>query len=145
MLTLDRRWLAAQGSAPCAAIAATVGLAGPYDFLPLKSDRLKAIFGPKPQRPATQPIAYADGRAPPMLLITGLDDITVRPGNTARLAARIRERGGPVEEIAYENIGHVALVASLGRPLRSLAPTLDDIDRFLRRRAEVPGRGCDGG
>lgn len=142
MLTLDRRWLAAQDLGVCDSVAATVGLAGPYDFLPLKSDRLKKIFGPKPTRARTQPITYVDGKAPPMLLISGLDDITVSPGNAERLAARIRDAGGVAEEIYYDRIGHSTLVASLGWPLRSLSPALDDVDRFLR---EHPAADCDPG
>lgn len=142
MLTLDRRWLAARDLSACTTVAATVGLAGPYDFLPLKSDRLKKIFGPKPTRERTQPITYVDGKAPPMLLISGLDDVTVSPANSERLAARIREAGGAAEEVYYDRIGHSALVASLARPLRSLSPALDDVDRFLR---EHPGAGCDAG
>jgi putative thioredoxin len=56
MLNLDRRWLGGVGMNPDTDVAAFVGLAGPYDFLPLQSDVLKTIFGPEESRPATQPI-----------------------------------------------------------------------------------------
>lgn len=133
MLTLDGRWLAAAGARVCDAIAATVGLAGPYDFLPLRSTTLMAIFGPEPSRPLTQPINHVDGDEPPMLLVTGTDDTTVLPRNSRRLAARITAAGGRVERRDYDRIGHVALAASLARPLQGLSPALDDVDGFLRR------------
>jgi acetyl esterase/lipase len=134
MLGLDPAWLEAAGT-DRGAIAATVGLAGPYDFLPLRSRTLMAIFGPEDERPRTQPINHVDGRAPPLLLITGRDDWTVQPGNSSRLAQRVRAAGGEAEEIAYDNLGHVGLIAAFARPLRGLAPVVDDVDRYLRRRA----------
>jgi len=138
MLALDRRWLAAEGFAACDSISAVAGLAGPYDFLPLTGRTLKAIFG-DPAPPATQPVNRVDGRAPPLLLIAGTDDTTVLPRNTLALAAAIRAAGGAAQDIVYPDIGHVALAASLASPLRSLAPTLDDVDGFLRRHPKPTG------
>ena len=133
MLTLDERWLAeadASGS-----VSGAVGLAGPYDFLPLRDRALMQIFGPEEGRPATQPINYVDGDEPPLLLITGDADSTVRPGNSERLAARIAARGGQAETRVYEGVGHIKLVAAFASPLRGLAPVLDDIDAFIKARA----------
>lgn len=142
MLSLDRRWLEADGLPVCGTIAAAVGLAGPYDFLPLDTDVLKAIFGPESAWPDTQPINHVDGSAPPLLLVTGQSDSTVRPRNSTALATRIRDAGGSVEERSYRRTGHVALVAALARPLRWLAPTLDDIDSFLRRHPTDAPADC---
>ena len=139
MLTLEPRWLASGDSGICDRVAAMAGLAGPYDFLPLKSDDLKDIFGPEPSRARTQPINHVDGAAPPMLLVSGRDDLVVSPGNAERLAAKIRDRGGTVEERYYEDTGHIALVASLADPLRWVAPALEDLDRFFRRHARAGG------
>ncbi len=131
MLTVDGRWLRAVGTSPCAAVLATVGLSGPYDFLPLTERNLMDIFGPEDARPLTQPVNHADGRAPPLLLVTGDADTRVRPRNSASLAARVRERGGSAETVVYQGLGHVQTVAAFARPLRWLAPVLDDVDRFL--------------
>lgn len=139
MLTVDGRWLRAAGTSPCAAVAATVGLSGPYDFLPLTEPNLMQIFGPEDTRPQTQPITHVDGREPPLLLLTGDADTRVRPRNTANLAGRVRERGGRVETVTYQGLGHVQTVAALARPLRWLAPVLDDVDRFL---ASPPTESC---
>ncbi len=65
MLALDGRWLEAVGLDPARDLKGMVGLAGPYDFLPLDSDELKAIFGPLGQQPDTQPINHVTGHAPP--------------------------------------------------------------------------------
>ncbi|MFO1069566.1 MAG: alpha/beta hydrolase [Geminicoccaceae bacterium] len=133
MVTLDRRWLEGQGADPDATIAATVGLAGPYDFLPLTDPALQALFGPEDRLPATQPIAYARGDAPPLLLVTGDDDRTVSPLNSVRLAARVTGDGGDATVLRYPGIGHVDIMAPFSRGLGWYAPTLDDIDRWLER------------
>jgi acetyl esterase/lipase len=131
MLTYDHRWLAAVGMDPDRDIRAFVGLAGPYDFLPLKSEELKIIFGPEEGRPATQPIAYVSAPAPPALLITDVGDKVVSPGNVDRMAARIRQVGGRVETRHYRNVNHVVLVGAIATPLRGLAPVLADSTAFI--------------
>lgn len=138
MLTLDQRWLATEGLAVCDVVSAAAGLAGPYDFLPLSSRKLKDVFGdPAPYE--TQPISHVNGAAPPMMLITGATDTTVLPRNTTALAATIRATGGTVQQRVYEDTGHVTLAAALAKPLRSLAPTLSDIDHFLRLYPKTEG------
>ncbi len=132
MLALDPSLLGDVGLSPCRDLSRVVGLAGPYDFLPLHSDELRAVFGPGLAGPATQPITHVDGRNPPMLLASGTADGTVRPANTVRLAARIRARGGPVEERLYPGVNHIEIVGAIARPLHALAPTLHDCLAFLR-------------
>lgn len=132
MLSLDRRWLGPRR----AQIRSTVGLAGPYDFLPLTDPGLKAIFGTEPDLTRTQPIAFVDGTAAPFLLMSGTGDGTVRPGNSRRLAAKIRAAGGVAEERYYDHVGHVVLIGAFAAPLRFLAPVLDDVTEFLN----VPAR-----
>jgi acetyl esterase/lipase len=131
MLSLDRRWLAAVGMDPRRDLRGTVGLAGPYDFLPLRSDELKAIFGPVNTRPATQPINYVDGQGPPLFLATDDGDKVVDPGNTTRLAAKIRADGGSVETRTYRGLSHALLLGVVAAPLRFLAPVLKDLTAFI--------------
>jgi acetyl esterase/lipase len=130
-LAVDDRWLSAAGVDAHTQIRAVVGLSGPYDFLPLESDELKAIFGPEPGRPDTQPINHVDGRAPPMLLATGDKDSTVDPGNTDRMAGRIRRRGGQVQAVHYPGLDHVRMVAALATPLRWMAPVMKDVSAYI--------------
>ncbi len=132
MLTLDASLLAASGLSPAEDLARMIGLAGPYDFLPLQTEELRQIFGPGPATAATQPITYVDGRNPPMLLLAGTADTTVLPDNTTRLAARIRKQGGPVEDRLYNGVDHIEIVGAIAAPLRLLAPTLPDCLSFLQ-------------
>ena len=111
LLNLDEHYLRDAG-VPAKAIAGMIGLSGPYDFLPLKEDVYKATF-PEAVRAASQPIAFVDGREPPMLLLTGAADRTVRPANTTRLAAAIEAKGGRVEAKIYPGVRHIGTVAAL--------------------------------
>lgn len=131
MLAVDRRWLGEQGMAPEKDVAAVAGVSGPYDFLPLRSEILKQVFGPEETRPDTQPINHVDGAAPPIWLATGLRDAVVEPANTDRLAARIRDKGGEVEVRHYARLGHAMTLGSFAMPLRAVAPVLSDLTAFI--------------
>ncbi len=139
MLGLDRRWLGAEGLDPATDLAGVVGLAGPYDFLPLRDETLKSIFGPEPLA-QTQPIAHAGGEAPPMLLLVGDKDRAVRPGNSFRLAKAIRAAGGVAEAKAYPGVGHVGILTALLPPLRHRAPVLSDIVGFIGEQTAAVSR-----
>ena len=133
MLALDPQYLERVGESP-RRIAGVVGLAGPYDFLPLESENLRRIFAPESTIARTQPINFASAGAPPMLLATGTEDTTVNPRNTARLAARLKSLGVPVTEIRYAGLNHYTLVGYLAAPLRDRETLFADIARFLRER-----------
>ena len=131
MLALDGRWLAAGPGRP-PVIAGLIGLSGPYDFLPIRDPVLIRAFGGA-NRAETQPIRHVPVRPPPALLITGTADRLVDPGNSARLAARLEERGGKVRLVRYRFVGHVLAVAALALPLpfRWLLPITDEVARFV--------------
>lgn len=131
MLALDSRWLDAVGLEPARDIRGAVGLAGPYDFLPLKDPVLEKIFENPGGLPDTQPINHVSGIAPPMLLIAGRNDKVVDPGNTDRLTAHIREKGGQVEEMMYHRAGHRIIIGAFSRALRFLSPSFSDTTRFI--------------
>jgi acetyl esterase/lipase len=129
MLALDPEWLAGAGIDSHSALAGVVGIAGPYDFLPLKDPVLDEIFAPV--GPRTQPITFAANAGAPLLLLAGSDDTTVYPANSLRLAARVRETGGHADTIIYPGVAHVGIAAAFASPLRFLAPSLADSCRFL--------------
>lgn len=112
-------------------LAGAIGLAGPYDFLPLQDPALKAVFATASDPAATQPVTFADDAAPPVLLLTGSTDRSVAPGNSAALAARLRALGNVVETRVYPGIGHAGLLLSLTGWRRRRAPVLRDIRQFL--------------
>lgn len=130
MLSLDNHYLEQYELAPDV-FSGMIGLAGPYDFLPLKSETLKTIFGPESSRWRSQPINYVDGNNPPMLLLVGNDDRTVLPRNSRHLADKIQENGGKVSLVEFDDYGHVAMVAKLAKPLRGEGRLLQTIRDFV--------------
>ncbi len=129
MLGLDPQWLAAAGL-DRRRLRGVIGLAGPYDFLPLDTDQLRDIFGPPP-REHTQPVNFVDAAAPPFFLAAGTADRTVQPRNTESLATRLRAAGRPVAERIYPGVNHVEIIGAIAAPLRFLAPTWQDTRGFV--------------
>lgn len=140
MLSLEPKFLAAE-NVSVESIEGLVGLAGPYDFLPIKDPIVKEVFAVDDLE-ATQPINLVSRRAPATLLLTGDDDNTVLARNSTRLADAIHEVGGEADVKIYERIGHVGIVLALAAPFRWLAPTLDDIVRFITRTGREDRRAA---
>ncbi len=136
MLSLDRRYLEAAGVDP-SRIRAVAGLAGPYDFLPLKGETVRGVFGGASDLAATQPINQVDDQAPPAFLATGGDDSVVLPRNSEALATALQAQGVVVETRIYPDLGHAGVLLALSKPLRGRAPVLEDMTAFLRRHTEV--------
>ncbi|UIJ72747.1 alpha/beta hydrolase [Aurantimonas sp. HBX-1] len=134
LLATDERWLARK-SFPAQGLAGFIGLAGPYDFLPLTEERYRRVF-PADTRAATQPVAFVDGSEPPMLLIAGESDIVVDPKNTRSLAARARAQGVSVEERMYPGVTHTGAITAFATaiPFQDGAIPAATIG-FIRRHA----------
>jgi acetyl esterase/lipase len=111
-----------------------VGLAGPYDFLPLKSPSLKKIFDGADGIPETQPVTFARAKAPPTLLLHGASDKLVGCHNTENLAQRLRECGGRVIEKIYPGMKHIRLLIALATPFQNGEPVMADIAQFISER-----------
>lgn len=131
LLATDERYLREAGLEGNA-LAGMIGIAGPYDFLPFEDADVRALMGPPEGWPATQPVRFVDGDEPPMLLLQGGGDETVKPRNATRLAERVREEGGCAKVIVYPGVGHIEIVVALFRPFRGLAPVLDDAAEWIR-------------
>ncbi len=129
MLAVNPDYLGAVQEAP-AAIRGVIGLAGPYDVLPLYDPVLIDIFGGD-RVMATQPIKHVKPGAPPMLLAHGTKDSTVGAGNSRRFAKRLTEAGNAVELIEYKGIGHLGIILSLARGLRHRTTLYADMLRFI--------------
>jgi acetyl esterase/lipase len=139
LLATDGRYLAAQQMNKND-IGGVIGLAGPYDFLPLNDATLEEIFPPA-LRAASQPINFVAGDEPPIFLAAGQRDTTVDPGNTDRLAAKLRALGdADVEVKHYPRVGHALLVGAFAGPLRGFAPVLDDASAFIHKQANNEAR-----
>jgi acetyl esterase/lipase len=133
MVALDERLLSAYGLTP-AALRGWIGLAGPYDFLPIENENTKPVFFHPNTPPQSQPINQVTRSAPPALLVASNSDDLVNPvRNTGALAKRLREEGVQVTEIYFDSTSHTTLIAAMSRPLRRLAPVLDAVDDFVSR------------
>ena len=132
MLALDPRWLAPLGQTPDR-LAGWIGLAGPYDFLPIVDPQVQVAFN-WPHTPAdSQPIFYADAKAPRTLLLAARNDKVVdTQRNTVGLANRLRAAGTVVDMRIFDHLSHVTTVAALARPLDWLAPVLPTVVDFVR-------------
>jgi acetyl esterase/lipase len=131
MIALDARLLAAVGMTP-AALRGWIGLAGPYDFIPIENKDTRPVFFFPATPPESQPINHVTAAAPPALLIASSNDDLVNPArNTGGLAKRLRAVGVPVTELYFANTSHTTLIAAMSRPLRGLAPVLETVERFV--------------
>ncbi len=134
MLALDPRWLSSAGLAP-RALAGWIGLAGPYDFLPMQDPKSQPVFN-HPDYPAgSQPIDYVSKAAPATFLGAAASDDLVDPErNTKQLAEQLVAAGVPVTLRIYSEANHYTLIGAFARPLRGLEPVLDDVDEFVHAR-----------
>ncbi|HRD66701.1 MAG TPA: alpha/beta hydrolase [Candidatus Competibacter sp.] len=131
MLAYDPRWLAAEGLSP-QQLAGFIGLAGPYNFLPIQVPEVMPVFHWPDTPPDTQPIVHVTAAAPRTLLIVAGQDELVDPArNSAALADALRRAGVPVELKRYDALNHYTTIGALAWPLRWLAPVLDDVTRFV--------------
>lgn len=132
MLALDPRWLRRQGGDP-ARLRGWIGMAGPYNFLPVQNPTTRPVFN-YPDTPAdSQPLAHVHRGAPPALLIAANKDDLVDPErNTGVLGDRLRAARVPVREVYYDRVNHNTLVATLSQTLRRLAPSLEAVEDFVR-------------
>ena len=131
MLALDARWLQPTGHTP-RELAGFIGLAGPYDFLPMTNRDAQPVFFHPDYPPGTQPLEHASKAAPRSFLGAAKDDTLVNPQrNTQGLATRLHGLKVPVTVKFYDRVGHATLIAAFGTPLRWLAPVLDDVSAFV--------------
>lgn len=128
MMALDPRWLGTRRQQ----LAGFIGIAGPYDFLPIENpDTRRAFDWPDTPR-ASQPIAYADAKAPRTLLIAANKDNLVNPQrNTVGLAERLRAAGTDTSVKLLDGVSHVTIIASVAGPLNFMSPVREDVVAFL--------------
>ena len=138
MLALDKRWLAEVGLSP-SRLAGWIGLAGPYDFLPIKDPQTQVAFN-WPSTPAdSQPLSHlaeVDSSYPPALLLAPRDDRVVdSQRSTVTLASRLEGRGVRVESALFDGVSHVTLLGAMASVLRGRAPVLDRVSAFVASTA----------
>jgi acetyl esterase/lipase len=112
-------------------IRGVIGIAGPYDALPFTERQYIDMFHGADNKD-TMPINHVDGKRPPMLLATGTDDSTVRPGNSDRMALRLKAHGSEAQVIKYPGVGHVGIILSLAPGFRGKTTLREDMLRFIQ-------------
>lgn len=140
MLALDPRWLRDVGHSPNE-LAGWVGLAGPYNFLPIEDPGVKLVFDWPDASPDTQPINHVADLARPLPAFIGaaVGDKTVYPEqNSEPLATRMKARDTAVTFRLYEHANHALMVGALQWPLTGVAPVLRDTAAFIRQAAPAP-------
>jgi acetyl esterase/lipase len=132
MVALDDRWLGELGASP-RQLAGWIGLAGPYDFLPIGDPQAKAAFNWPSTPPDSQPLAHVTSASPRALLMAASKDNLVYPGrNTGQMATALRAAGVPVEVKLFDNLSHVTLIGAFGKPIQWLGgPVLPPVLGFL--------------
>ena len=132
MVALDPRWLAAVSLSP-SRLAGWIGLAGPYDFLPIIDRQTQVAFNWPDTSPDSQPIGFASKASPPALLLAPTRDTVVSPQrSTVAMAERLKNSGVWVESELYDGVSHVTLLASMAQVLRSRAPVLERVSAFVQ-------------
>jgi acetyl esterase/lipase len=109
-----------------------IGLAGPYEFLPMTNVDAQPVFFHPDYPPGTQPIDYVSAFSPRTFLgAATVDDLVNPERNTRALAAKLAKNGVPVTLKMYEHVNHLTLAGAFARPLAWLAPVANDVAAFV--------------
>ncbi|WP_445286708.1 alpha/beta hydrolase [Variovorax atrisoli] len=143
MVALDARWLGELGASP-KQLAGWIGLAGPYDFLPIGDPQVKTAFNWPDTPRDSQPLAHVGPASPRTLLMAASRDNLVYPDrNTLRMVAALREAGVPVQVRLFDNLSHATLVGAFATPARWLGgPVLPPVVDFLGLASVLSHKGA---
>jgi acetyl esterase/lipase len=132
MLALDERWLRGAGLSN-RQLAGWIGLAGPYDFLPIVNPEARVAFEWPATTADTQPVNHVSAASPRALLLAAREDEFVNPQrSTVGLATRLKAAGVPVQHKLFDGVSHMTLVAAVARPLNWMAPVLAEVVAFVK-------------
>ena len=131
MVAFDPRWLSPYGLEP-SQFRGFVGLAGPYNFLPIVDAGVKEVFHWPDTPPDSQPINHVSSASIPSLLLAARHDTYVYPDkNTGPMAAKLKADGASVTVHVFDHVNHVTLIGAMAWPLRFLAPVDRDFTEFV--------------
>lgn len=137
LLALNGNYLRA-ANVPPNSVVGLIGLSGPYALVP-DDESLRSIFT-RPYTPDDwQPLHFVSARAPPTLLIQGLDDKVVSPIQSQRLRDALDSHGATVEAHFYPGRGHIDTIASFSIVARFRTPALENTLTFLARITKTHG------
>jgi acetyl esterase/lipase len=138
MLALDEQYLAKVGG-DASWIRGWIGLSVPYEMRNSLSEA-RVFLGVKGGA-KWRPIDLVSERAPPALLVHGLEDRAIHPQEAVNIQTKLRDAGVPAECRIYEDVEHAGTVLNMSLPVGSetLAHVQDFIEAVL---AGVPERGA---
>jgi len=143
MVALDARWLGELGASP-KQLAGWIGLAGPYDFLPIGDPQAQVAFNWPDTPRDSQPLAHVTSGSPRALLMAASKDELVYPDrNTGQMAAALRAAGVPVEVRLFDDLSHATLIGAFARPIQWLGgPVLPPVMDFLGLASVLSHKGA---
>ena len=131
MVAFDPRWLEPYGLRPDQ-FRGFVGLAGPYNFLPIVDAGVKEVFHWPGTPPDSQPINHVSSTSMPALLLAARKDTFVYPDkNTEPMAAKLEHDGVDVTVHVFDRVNHITLIGAMAWPLRFLAPVEKDFTDWV--------------
>jgi acetyl esterase/lipase len=130
MLALDSHYLG-QVDVQRRDLAGVIGIAGPYDFLNDRHFDTRPVLRDASNPASTQPINFADGTGPPLLLLAGEDDDVISPANSTALAAKQAKNGGNAQSILYPKIGHIGIMLPFSPLYYGSDAVVQDVLAFL--------------
>lgn len=130
MTVLEPSYLKAAGGDLCGRVAGAISLSGPTGIIPLDSEPYITIF-PDRFTKDDAPLNNVKSPAPAIFFGHGVDDKTVYPQNSARLAEKITARGGKADVKTYAGMNHTEAVQFLSRRFDGKASLKEDIVRFI--------------
>ena len=137
VLSLDDRYLLRAGVQP-EFVRGYVSMAGPVDTVWTDPD-VQDLMGPRVGWPGTYPAQLVSStQHQPLLLLHGMKDKTVLPGNSTGLAERIRKFGGHACAKLYPNLTHISIVVAFMIPRLPIAKVMDDVQAFVRSPSANP-------
>ena len=113
-----------------------IGLAGPYDFMPFDEEYQKILFAPPQRYAESQPVKVISSNAPPILLLHGKKDTTVRLHNAVNLSQKAQSIGVKQRLIVYPQHNHVGILLALSKPLKNRSSVLADALTFIRQQTQ---------
>jgi acetyl esterase/lipase len=130
MLALDPHYLG-QVDVQRRDIAGVIGIAGPYDFLNNLHLDSRPVLRDASNPASTQPINFADGTGPPLLLLAGDSDEIIDPANSTALAAKQQRNGGNATSILYPKTGHIGIMLPFSPLYYGSTTVVQDVLDFL--------------
>lgn len=132
MIGFDHRWLRDAGG-DRSYVRGVIGLAGPYDFVPIEDRSVQKVFASALDLRDTQPINHVGKDEPAAFLATGNEDEQVEARNTTDMANKLLDSKNNVTVISYPGLDHKDIVLALTQVLTPEAPVREDIKAFIDR------------